>query len=182
MTEGNNMTNGRNDMGAIQKIASSFYGRGCCRTQADREDLFGEIALGWAEGLSRVDGSLSEREQTSFLFTYARGFGLNWIRSRVRHEGQEDVLTSEDASVGEIADAATIREGMEAFFRGLLLSRLWAAVEALPERERQVVVMRHQDGLTAQEVGEALGVSKQRVNQIEKAAYAKVAPIFEEAA
>jgi len=51
-----------------------------------------------------------------------------------------------------------------------LVAGLREALEILSPREREVLELRFLEGLTQQEVGERLGVSRQRVDQIEKRA------------
>ena len=62
----------------------------------------------------------------------------------------------------------------ESSTRRLLLLR--QALDALPERERQIIVMRRlgEEILTLEEVGRKLGVSKERVRQIESRAMGKL--------
>jgi len=52
----------------------------------------------------------------------------------------------------------------------LIAAELREVLEILPPRERKVLELRFLEGLTQQEVGERLGVSRQRVDQIEKRA------------
>ena len=52
----------------------------------------------------------------------------------------------------------------------LIAAGLREVLEILPPRERRVLELRFLEGLTQQEVGERLGVSRQRVDQIEKRA------------
>ena len=62
----------------------------------------------------------------------------------------------------------------ESSTRRLLILR--QALDALPERERQIIVMRRlgEEILTLEEVGRKLGVSKERVRQIESRAMGKL--------
>ena len=47
------------------------------------------------------------------------------------------------------------------------VDRVMAAIDVLPDREQEVVVRRYLDGLTLTEVGNHMGITKQRVQQIE---------------
>jgi RNA polymerase sigma factor (sigma-70 family) len=166
-------SNDRNDMGAIIKIASSYFH--CCRTQDDRDDLIGEVALGWAEGLSRLDDTKTEKEQVGFLFTYAKGFARNWIRTRVRKFGNESVLNDSESDVGDFEDTAH-----EDFFEKLTVASVLDSIMTLPETERDVMVALFHRGLTMDEVGETMGISRQRVHQIKTRSLDKIRPLFKE--
>nr|HID13597.1 sigma-70 family RNA polymerase sigma factor [Anaerolineae bacterium] len=52
----------------------------------------------------------------------------------------------------------------------LAAEALRGALEVLPPREQKVLKLRFFEGLSQQEAGERLGVSRQRVDQIEKQA------------
>jgi len=165
------MTN-RNDMGAIMNVASKYFST--CRSQADRDDLIGEVALGWAEGLAKLDAEKSEKEQGVFLFTYARGYAQNWIRSRVRHFGQEFVA-SDESEVGDSMDPAH-----ESFFERMTVAAVLDAVMGLPEKDRDVLVKRFHLGLSLDEIGQEMGISRERVRQIEARGLNRIRPLFKE--
>ena len=49
-------------------------------------------------------------------------------------------------------------------------ARLWAAVEALPEKRRQCLIMAKRDGMSYQEIADELGLSENTVrNHIARA-------------
>lgn len=162
--------NTRNDMGAIINVASKYFST--CRSQADMDDLVGEVALGWSEGLTKVDSSKTEKEQGVFLFSYARGYALNWIRNRVRHSGQEFVA-SDESDVGDSVDS-----DHESFFERMTVAAVLDAVMALPERDRDVLVKRYYLGFTLDEVGQEMGLTRERVRQIEQKGLKKIRPLF----
>lgn len=172
-TDTNISKNDRNDMGAIIKIASSYFH--CCRTQADRDDLIGEVALGWAEGLSRLDDTKTEKEKVSFCWTYAKGYAKNWFRGRDRHSSRESVLNDEERDVGDFEDT-----DHQDFFEKLTVVQVLDAIMTLPEKERDVMVGLFHHGQSMQEVADDLGISRQRVCQIKDRSINKIRPLFQE--
>ena len=93
----------------------------------------------------------------AFLFTTARNAAIDLFRRRRGHTHEEiseyDALPLLDETPG--AAEATEREQR--------LDVLLEAILALPERCRQVMMLRHLDGLAYKEIAERLGISPETV-------------------
>lgn len=159
-----------NDFGAIVTVARAYFPQ--VYSQADRDELISAASEGWAVGLSRIDTTRTKEEQVAFLFSSARGYARNWLRDRIRrHKGGETVLRDGEQEIGSLVNATEAHEEqMARLFMGIQLDRVLVAVDALPERESKIIYRRYMDGCTMQEVGDEMGVSRERVRQIEKKA------------
>ena len=103
----------------------------------------------------------------------------------------ETGLTAEDIAAADTATAAVASLQSETGEDGLTLEgmlsdegsmeedvvervTLRAAIDALPERERQVIFLRYYKGLTQEQSARVLGVSQVQVSRIEKKAMEKL--------
>ncbi len=59
-----------------------------------------------------------------------------------------------------------------------LRSRLAAGIEQLPERERQILALYHEEGLTLAEIARVIGVGESRVSQLRTQAIARLRSIL----
>lgn len=93
----------------------------------------------------------------AFLFTTARNAAIDLFRRRrvVAHE-----TFTETAELSLLERAPAVQELME---REQRLETLLEAMLALPERCRQVMMLRHLDGLSYKEIGERLEISPETV-------------------
>ena len=58
----------------------------------------------------------------------------------------------------------------EAVDRSFIWARLWTAIDRLPERRREILLLNKRDGLTCSEIGRRMGISEATVrNQLAKA-------------
>ncbi len=87
-------------------------------------------------------------------------------------EGGSNVLSSLIA-----ADVETPEESLEWKER---VDRLSAAVQELPERQQQIIVMDHYEELYVSEMAEVLGVSEGRVSQLHTKALYNLTRLLEE--
>jgi RNA polymerase primary sigma factor len=90
----------------------------------------------------------------------------------------ETPLGQDGSQLGDfVEDVATPQPADEAAI-GLLRSQLSQALESLSARERRVIELRYglEDGysLTLEEVGTKLGLTRERIRQIQKEALAKL--------
>ena len=93
----------------------------------------------------------------AFLFTTARNAAIDLFRRRRGHAHEE---LSEFTVLPLIDEAPGIAESAE---REQRLEVLLEAILALPERCRQVMMLRHLDGLAYKEIAERLGISPETV-------------------
>ncbi len=85
-------------------------------------------------------------------------------------DGRDWLDTIED---GSVATETRVLNDLEAQRRRRLL---YTAVQKLPERERQIIAERHlnEEPRTLAEIGKDLGISKERVRQLEERAMARI--------
>lgn len=93
----------------------------------------------------------------AFLFTAARNLAIDMFRRR---------RTTMVEPIDEVAALPTLddqRDACETIEHQQRLEMLIEAVASLPERCRQVMILRHLDGLAYKEIAERLGISRETV-------------------
>ena len=93
----------------------------------------------------------------AFLFTTARNAAIDLFRRRRGHNHDE---LSDVAAMPILDDTPGVNESIE---REKRLDVLLEAILALPERCRQVMMLRHLDGLSYKEIAVRLGISPETV-------------------
>lgn len=93
----------------------------------------------------------------AFLFTTARNAAIDLFR---RRRGQDHEEMSEADALPLLDESPDIGAALE---REQRLDALLEAILALPERCRQVMMLRHLDGLAYKEIAERLGISPETV-------------------
>lgn len=79
-----------------------------------------------------------------------------------------DVLRRTDAAGTECIDYDVVDEDAED--RSFIWARLWTAIDKLPEKRREILLMNKRDGMTYAEIASELGISEHSVHaQITKA-------------
>ena len=84
---------------------------------------------------------------------------------------EKPIGEEEDSALGDFVEDETAESPFESATVIMQREDVWRALNALPERERQVIEMRY--GLTGErpytleEVGQAFGVTRERIRQIE---------------
>jgi RNA polymerase sigma-70 factor (ECF subfamily) len=104
---------------------------------------------------AREDGRLTYAK--AFLFTVARNVAIDMIRRR-RVVTHEPISELHELPLLEEAPALT-----DVFERQQRLAMLIEAVASLPDRCRQVMMLRHLDGLAYKEIAARLGISPETV-------------------
>jgi RNA polymerase sigma factor (sigma-70 family) len=171
-------------LGLCGWVARRYLGRGL-----ELEDLVQE---GWF-GLVRAVELFDESRGLDFS-TYAK----HWIRDAITralldhghvirrprapkrrpgcvfaHRQTREVL-SIDASPVPGSTGAEILEARPDRIDPMELAEVRAAIDALPERERETLKARYDDGLTHREIGARLGFSRQQAHALEKRALARL--------
>lgn len=91
---------------------------------------------------------------SAFMYRSARNICMSYLRDRM-----ETLDESNIPDAGEEEIDTSVRD-----------ARIWRAIDALPERCREVFLMSKRDGLTNQEIADELGISLKTVkNQMTKA-------------
>lgn len=137
------------------------FGRGFCRDLHDAEEIMQDVLTALARGIDRLRGDAS---LSTWAYTVARNA---CVRKRRRRAGAPERLASLEAldEVGREAlavpdpDADPIRS----LERRRLSEALGGALAALPAAQREVLVLRDVEGLSARETGRVLGLSERAV-------------------
>jgi RNA polymerase sigma-70 factor (ECF subfamily) len=125
-------------------VARFLYGSGALA--ADIEDLVQETLFRAFRGLDRWRGEASFR---SWLFTIAG----NLMRDAFRRRKGREVISLEDRDLPDRADPAA------ELAAGELEERLRAELARLPRLQREVFVLRAQEGTSYEEIASALGTT-----------------------
>ncbi len=111
---------------------------------------------------------MDELALTSILTTYGE------------HRSLDDYISSDtdDLNYEDVIEQETVPDAEEELIKKSFVEHLMESLSILSERERQVLI--HRFGLngeepkTLQDIGKILGLSRERVRQIEKAAFNKI--------
>lgn len=108
------------------------------------EDLCANVFLKVYEKLDTFDET--KASLSTWIFTITRNTLTDYFRTRrVFSEIPEDLTEDSDIE--------------EAYCRAELLETLAAALESLPERERNLIILHYYSGKTLKEIGEYLNIS-----------------------
>jgi RNA polymerase sigma-70 factor (ECF subfamily) len=132
-----------------------------CRRPEDAEDLSQEV---WLRAFRSLSGF---RFESSFL-TWLRRIAVNAflnhrraetvtrdeVKTRVRLDSLEEMMEEQTLARG-LADV----EAEDGFHRKILAGRVMRALGELTEQQRLVFLLRHREGMTTQEIADALGCS-----------------------
>lgn len=137
------------------------FGRGFCHDPQDAEDVMQEVLTALARGVARFRGDAS---LTSWAYVVARRVCMRHRRLR---SGEPARLASLDAEPAEGGASDTLADrGADPLDRlerrelGALLER---AIVSLPAPQRDVLLLRDVEGLSAREVGRALRLGERAV-------------------
>jgi len=135
------------------------------------DDLRQEGVLGLVEAAKRFDPARGTRFST-YADWWVRNKVDSFIRARVRSRVGSASFDDDDddLGIGEPVDTFDPIGELEDYEAADVLAR--AAVRVLNDREREVL-SRRADGETLQVIGATLGLSKERIRQIEQRAVAR---------
>ncbi len=122
--------------------------------QTEAEDLTQSTFVRAWERLERLR---SVEAFTVWLHQLARNIARDHLRSRQSRE-QRTTENLEESGVTEQADVVTERQPEAAATRQETSAAIHAAVERLPEHQRDAIVMHHFEGIAVAEVAEIMGV------------------------
>lgn len=131
------------------------FGLRMCRHREDAEDIAQESMLAAARSL---DGFRGESSLSTWLYTIARSFCLK-KRRRSKFAPARDETLDESGSAEAAAVADERRSPEESLASSELGDAVHAAIRALEGGQREVLVLRDVEGLSAQEVGAVTGLS-----------------------
>jgi RNA polymerase sigma-70 factor (ECF subfamily) len=115
------------------------------RRRHDAEDLLGEVFVQAMRDLAKFEGDLAAFR--GWLYRIASNRAIDLGRRTARRPEEPLEAVDEQPAEGNTADEAVGREERD---------RLWAAVQALPPAQRDVVGLRLAGGLTSAEIAEIL--------------------------
>lgn len=150
------------DAGGYRVLVERYQGRvysilyGMVRNREDATDLTQEAFVKAYQNLSRF------RTESSFytwLYRIAMNVAIDHLRRQKKraHEAFEDGVATEET--GGVVSDGSHRDGPgRTLERKQLHARLLAALEQLPEDQRQAVVLREVDGLSYKEIAEVMGI------------------------
>lgn len=135
------------------------FGMKMCGDPEDAKDVLQETLLALARGVRDFRGASSV---STWLYTVARSFCIKKRRKSVFAPAEQRSLDGETAP--ETAELASPVKGPdEALVEKRIEGALENAITALEPANREVLLLRDVEGLTAPEVAEVLGLSVQAV-------------------
>jgi RNA polymerase sigma-70 factor (ECF subfamily) len=164
----------RGDSDALCALAESYQrriyaiARQFCRDQATAEDLSQEV---WLKAFKSLQ---SFRGQASF-YTWLRHIAVNTFldhqrkaKYRQRDAGSTGVAPMENISDHTSSPATAIADVEEALHRKIFAAKVADALARLPPRQRLMLLLKHQDGMTYEEIADIFGCS---AGTVKKALY-----------
>jgi RNA polymerase sigma-70 factor (ECF subfamily) len=117
-----------------------------CRDHDLAADLAQEVAARIVQAAPRLDGAQNLR---GYLFRVAHNVWRDWLRRELVRRREAAVMAAAPERMAPAADSALLaRELAEAARR---------AIDALPAAQKDVVLLRHQQNLTFQQIADRLG-------------------------
>jgi len=171
------------DEAALTRLVESYaprilrFGQKLCGTSADAEDVMQQSLL---TVMSHIGDFRGDSHFTTWLFSIARNHCLKLHTRGDAAHAREPLETAERVTTPSrlAPDEAVSQEQLE--------SALDGAIAALEPSQREVLVLRDVEGLSAAEVAEALGVSvdavKSRLHRARKALREQLTPWLEQSA
>ncbi len=159
----------------LEKIYQDYYPKVCrfvLKKVADSEtseDLVSDIFVKVAANLDRYD-----REKASlstWIYTISNNTLLDYYRSRKIHSELPDENGEEGRMPESLVDASPLDSGLLA---DEALGDLALALEALPRRSRDLIILHYYEGLSLKEIALKLGMSYANVKLIHKKALAQL--------
>jgi RNA polymerase sigma-70 factor (ECF subfamily) len=157
----------RRHAATVRAVAVSVTGDG-----AAAEDVVQEVFLRVYQARERY---VADRASfRTWLARIARNLALNARRDGARRRARSTALLDSDAAPA--APDALPGEALEADDRARALR---AAIERLPAAEREVLALRYQQGLSYDEIGEAMGAGAPAIKQRAWRAMQRLRSIFD---
>lgn len=108
----------------------------------------------------RMDGGAAVTDAKSYLYIM--------VRNRCFRAVRQECLIDAEADLTDLAERFADEEEYEE--RSFIEARMWTAIDALPTRQREALLLCKRDGLSYNEIAQRLGISVNTVkNQVSKA-------------
>ncbi len=174
----------RGDRHALEALLQRYqaqvyrFGVKMCRDPEDAKEVLQDTLLAMARGVRDFRGASSV---STWLYAIARSFCIKQRRKRKSNRAQERSLDADAAlHAARLVDPA--RRPDEALASKEIERALEQAIRALAPRDREVLVLRDMEGLSAAEVAEILGVSvkaiKSRLHRARLSLRAQLVPLL----
>jgi RNA polymerase sigma-70 factor (ECF subfamily) len=135
------------------------FGLKMCRDPEDAQDVLQDTLLAMARGVRDFRGASSI---STWLYTIARSYCIKKRRkSKFAPADMQSIDTNADVDAVQLADPGQRPD--DALADRQVRSALEQAIAALEPKYREVLLLRDEEGLTAPEVAEVLGISVQAV-------------------
>ena len=134
---------------------------GHLRRKLEPDDIFQEVSLEAVRSLEKVD--LSQREPIQWLFQISERKIIDahrkYFASQKRDASREASIPDGSQAAGGLANllVASLTTPSEAFSRDQKQLRMLAALDTLPETQREALRMRYLVGLPSKEIAAKLG-------------------------
>lgn len=159
----------RRHAATVRAVAVSVMGDG-----AQAEDVVQEVFLRVYQARERY---VADRASfRTWLARIARNLALNARRDGARRRARSSSMSLLDSDAVPAAPGASPGEALEADDRARALR---SAIERLPAAEREVLALRYQQGLSYDEIGEAMGAGAPAIKQRAWRALQRLRTIFD---
>lgn len=157
-----------------------------------RDDIEQEAALALVEAVRDYDpgrgipfASYALWRVHCRVVDYLRAHGAEANRGAAPPVPEGEERDSEDEGAGALRDALERRRALleapgvdDEAVRNALLTQLERAVASLPERDRQVLALYWEEGLSLAEIARVLGVSRARAGEVHRRALRRLAALM----
>ena len=128
------------------------------RDEQDAREVVQEAFLRVHRGLDRFHGTSSF---FTWLYRIVTNLSIDLMRRPSRREVEwDDLLEHADETEGSFLSRVAETDPFDAIRRQEIAERIWQSLEDLPPYHRGVIVMREVNGMSYEEMAEAMGVSK----------------------
>lgn len=151
------------DSGAFRLLVERHQRRvfaialGLVRDEQDAREIAQEAFLRVHKGLSQFHGGSSF---FTWLYRIVTNLSIDLMRKPSRREAELHFALETDDGESPLLPAATDADPFDVVRRGQLSSRIQDALDQLPPYHRGVILMREVEGLSYEEMAEAMQVSK----------------------
>lgn len=136
--------------GALRRIIQRYV-----RDAASTDDVYQEVSL---KVLRRIDSVRDPAALRGWLFQLARNACLDYLRREDRRQGLSHEVLGEHTASGDLG-----RNPGEQFLSSERMAAVRRALDRLPESQREVLLLRIDEGLDHEAIAERLRISRQAV-------------------
>ncbi|HEX3132589.1 MAG TPA: sigma-70 family RNA polymerase sigma factor [Planctomycetota bacterium] len=136
--------------GALRRIIQRYV-----RDAASTDDVYQEVSL---KVLRRIESVRDPAAVRGWLFQLARNACLDYLRRENRRQGLSHEVLGEHTANGDLG-----RNPGEQFLTRERVTAVRRALDRLPASQREVLLLRVDEGLDHEAIAERLGISRQAV-------------------